>query len=100
MMISGDQSLSGQPPAPELVQTTRDFYHVRVRPKEAFADLRTTQAAADQATAVVGPGTDVREGRLDSETWCVESVLVPLDAVADGTEAETLVKQLVDQLES
>lgn len=99
-MINSEADLSGQPPAPELVQTTRDFYHVRVRPKEAFSEFRTTQEAADQATATVGPGTDVREGQLDPKTWGVESVLIPLDIAADDTEAKILVKQLVDQLES
>lgn len=102
-MINNPRQIRGPgdwPPAPELVQTTRDFHHVSVRPKEAFTEFRTTQAAADRATAIVGPGTDVREGQLYSGTWVVESVLVPLDNVADGREAEMLVDRLVDRLES
>lgn len=91
---------TGKRPDPELVQTTEHFYHVRVRPKEMFEELRTTQDAADQATEVVGAGTDVREGRLDSGTWAIESVLIPIDIAEDETEAETLTRQLVGQLES
>lgn len=49
--------------------------------------------------AVIGAGTDVREGRLDAETWAVESVLVPLAAVEDELEVETLVEQLVAAFE-
>ena len=87
-------------PEPNLVQTTPDFYHVRVRPKEAFTELRTTQEAADHATAVVGSGTDVREGRLGSGRWVVESVLIPLDVATNDAEAELLAEGLVDRLES
>lgn len=98
--VSGAQEKGGRPPQPELAQTTEYYHHVRVRPKEAFEELRTTQGAADQATAVIGAGTDVREGRLGAETWAVESVLVPLDITEDGTEAEMLTQRLVDELES
>lgn len=87
------------PPRPELVQTTDHYYHVGVRPKEAFTELRTTQDAADRATSVVGPGADVREGRVDSDAWVVESVLVPLEDAENGPAAEALVERLVDRLE-
>ena len=82
------------------MQTTDNYYHVRVRPKGAFEELRTTQASADQATALIGAGADVREGRLDSGAWVVESVLVPLDAAGDDSEAEALVEGFVAHLEA
>lgn len=87
-------------PRPGLIQRTDYYYHVGVRPTETFTALRTTQASADQATVVVCPGADVREGRLGSGAWVVESVLVPLDAARDGREAEALVRRLVDRIES
>jgi hypothetical protein len=40
-MIVGDVKVREtvvQSPEPELVQTTADYYHVRVRPKEIFAE--------------------------------------------------------------
>lgn len=85
---------------PELVQTTEHFYHVRARPKAAFAELRTPPEDAELAREVIGAGCDVREGRVDTETWLVESVLVPRYAAADGTEAESLVDDLVERIES
>lgn len=94
------ESESEPEPRPELVQTTDHFYHVRIRPKEAFEELRTPPEDAELARAVVGDGCDVREGRLDAETWLVESVLVPRYAAEDGTEAEALAGDLVGQIES
>lgn len=87
-------------PRPELVQTTDHYYHVRVRPKEAFTELRTPPEDTEPARAVIGEGCDVREGRLEPDTWLVESVLVPLNAAADGAEAEALTGDLVDRIES
>lgn len=87
-------------PRPELVQTTDHFYHVRVRPKEVFAELRTPPEDAELARAVVGEGCDVREGRLDSGTWVVESVLIPHYAAEDGAKAEALTSELVGHIES
>jgi hypothetical protein len=87
-------------PRSELVQTTDHFYHVRVRSKETFAELRTPPEDAEVAREVIGEGCDVREGRFDAETWLVESVLVPRHAAEDGAEAEALTDALVDRIES
>ena len=89
-------------PRPELVQTTDHFYHVRVRPKGAFAELRTPPEVEEVARSVVGAGADVRVGELGPETgrWVVESVLVPLPAAEDGPEAEALASALVRRVES
>ena len=99
--VGADEGPRPEPePRPELVQTTDHFYHVRVRPKESFAQLRTSPGDAEVARGVIGDGCDVRKGRLDAETWLVESVLVPLYAAEDGTEAESLTDDLVDRIES
>lgn len=97
---AGGRARAEPEPRPELVQTTDHFYHVRVRPREAFAGLRTPPEDTAPARAVVGAGCDVREGRLDDETWLVESVLVPRYAAEDGAEAEALTDELVERLES
>lgn len=86
-------------PTPEHVQTTDDFYHVRVRPKSAFAGLRTDPESASAAAAVVGPGCDVREGRTGTDRWVTQSVLLPRRAATDGAEAEELTREVVERLE-
>lgn len=86
-------------PRVEHVQTTEYYYHVRVRPVEAFTELRTPVEAAETAWETIGEGCDVREGRLPSGEWRVESVLVPLRSAEDEGEAEELTRRLVARLE-
>ena len=88
----------GLAPRVELVQTTEYYYHVRVRPREAFTELRTPLDAAKTAWEMIGPGCDVREGKLPSGTWLVECVLIPLALASDGAHAEALTRQLVATL--
>jgi hypothetical protein len=86
-------------PRVEHVQTTDYFYHVRIRPQEAFEELRTPIEAAETAWELIGEGCDVREGRLPSGTWLLESVLIPRERVDDEAHAEALTRQLVAVLE-
>ena len=55
-------------PRVELVQTTDYFYHVRIRPREAFTQFRTPIEAARTAWELTGHGCDVREGELQPGT--------------------------------
>ena len=99
-MSVGSTAVLRLAPRVEHVQTTDYYYHVRVRPREAFVALRTPIEAAEAAWEVIGEGCDVREGQLPSGAWCVESVLIPLALADDGAHAEALTRQLVADLEA
>jgi hypothetical protein len=45
-------------------------------------------------------GYDVREGRVGSDRWVVESVLVPVDVAVDGEAATRRAQQVVGEMES
>lgn len=87
-------------PRPEVVQESQHFYHVRVRPEDEFTEFRTPLAEEDDSTELPVEGEDVREGRTDTGDWRVQSVLVPLDAVADAAEAERVAAETVDSREA
>ena len=99
MSVEGAE-MTGPEPRVEHVQTTDYYYHVRVRPREAFVALRTPIEAAEAAWEVIGEGCDVREGQLPSGAWCVESVLIPLALADDRVRAEELTRKLVTRLKS
>ena len=86
-------------PKPVLIQTNDRFYHVQVRPEDAFTEFRTP-LARDTTLPVLEPGCDVRAGRVGPDEWAVESVLIPVDTVDDGEPATIRARQIVDDLES
>lgn len=99
MSIEGT-AVANPEPCVEHVQTTDHYYHVRVRPSEAFTEFRTPIVAAKTAWELLGNGCDVREGHLSSGVWLTESVLIPLSLASDEAQAEALTRQLVAVLES
>ena len=86
-------------PSPACGQKTDHYYLVSIRPREAFIEFRTP-LAGDRSIEMDHPGYDVREGRIDSGTWLVQCVLVPLEAAEDAEHAEQLAAEVVRQLET
>lgn len=78
----------------------RDVYHhVTIRPRADFAEFRTP-FGSDGPPGIGPAGCDIREGRLGPDTWAVQSVLVPCDAVDSRVAAEQLAKRIVAARES
>ena len=84
---------------PDTVHRTSHHYHVQLLPTETFVEFRTPLSSPETPTTLVVPGCDLREGRLPTGEWLVESVKIPVDAAADGDEAERLARQVVEQHE-
>jgi hypothetical protein len=84
---------------PAFVQTNDRFHHVQVRPSEAFVEFRTP-LAGETTLSMRADGYDVREGRVGSDRWVVESVLVPVDVAVDGEAATRRAQQVVGEMES
>ncbi len=92
--------MSQNPPDIEAVQSSDHYYHVQVRSKELFSEFRTPLSESETPRSIGVEGTDVREGRMGTDTWLVESVLIPLDAVDDEDAARDLARRIVDAMET
>jgi hypothetical protein len=91
---------NGDTAAPRGGRVNRRYHHIAIRPREEFTEFRTPLSSEDTPRSLVAEGCDVREGRLGPDTWVVESVLVPRDAVEDRSEAEALAERVVRELEA
>jgi hypothetical protein len=84
----------------EMVETGDDYYHVRYRNPDDFDEIRTPDWARNPAESVC-EGSEVRTGHESSDEgdWEVQSVLVPVDAVADEEGAAEKAVQIVEKIE-
>jgi hypothetical protein len=65
-----------QLPEPIVVETEKEYIHVRYRDPDEFETIRTPEWA-DKASDSVSDGSEVRTGkRRDSDEWEVQSVLI------------------------
>ena len=84
----------------ETVEEGDDYYHVRYRNPDAFDEIRTPDWARNPAESVC-EGSEVRTGHESGEDdWEVQSVLIPVDAVADDDEAAEKAVGIVEKIES
>ena len=82
------------------VEAGDDYYHVRYRDPDQFDEIRTPDWAANVAGSVV-EGAEVRTGdEHGNEDWTVQSVLVPINAVADENEARDAADRIIEKMES
>lgn len=82
------------------VEQGDDYYHVRYQDPDQFDEIRTPDWAENPASSVV-EGAEVRTGdELGNEDWDVQSVLIPVDAVSDESDARDAAQQIVDKIES
>ena len=82
------------------VEKGDDYYHVRYRDPDQFDEIRTPDWAANVAGSVV-EGGEVRTGdEHGNEDWTVQSVLIPIDGVADSDEAADAAQRIVGKMES
>jgi len=88
------------PPTIRDVERTENYYHVRYRDPDEFDAIRTPDWAATVAGSVVS-GAEVRTGdEHGNDEWTVESVLIPVDGVADDSEARDAADEIVAEMES
>ena len=82
------------------VEMGEDYYHVRYRNPDDFDEIRTPDWAENPAGSVA-EGAEVRTGDVEGdEDWVVQSVLVPVDAVSDGSGARDAADQIVEKIDS
>ena len=82
------------------VDQSENYYHVRYRDPDEFDEIRTPDWAANVANSVV-EGGEVRTGdEHGNENWTAQSVLVPIDAVADENEARDAADRIIEKMES
>ncbi|WP_135363743.1 hypothetical protein [Halosimplex halophilum] len=82
------------------VEQSENYYHVRYRDPDEFDEIRTPDWAANVAGSVVS-GAEVRTGdEHGNEDWTAQSVLVPVDGVADESEARDAADEIVAKMES
>ena len=63
-------------PEVKAVELEGDFYHVRFRDPNDFAEIRTPEWATNAAREI-SDGAKVRMGkRRDGDSWAVQSVLI------------------------
>jgi len=83
-------------PSPKLVELEDEYYHVRFRDPDEFAEIRTpewaTEAAADEYE-----GARVRMGHRGDD-WVVQSVLIPRRA--GKSRARTAANAILEKIES
>ena len=86
-------------PSADDVEQSEDFYHVRFRDPDEFDSIRTPDWAKSPAESVV-EGSEVRTGhREGGDDWVVQSVLVPVSAVDDESEARDQATEIVSKIE-
>ncbi|MFB6139333.1 MAG: hypothetical protein ABEJ26_02735 [Halosimplex sp.] len=91
--MSSSQSIQG-------VERSEDYYHVRYRDPDDFDEIRTPDWAANVAGSVVA-GAEVRTGdEHGNENWTAQSVLIPLEGVADESAAREAADRIVAKMES
>ena len=84
----------------QSVEEGEDYYHVRFRDPDEFDEIRTPDWAANVAGSVV-TGAEVRTGdEHGNEDWTVQSVLIPIDRVANEDEAADAAGEIVAKMES
>lgn len=84
----------------DAVERSDDYFHVRYRDPDEFDQIRTPDWAENAASSVVD-GSEVRTGDEEgNEDWEIQSVLVPVDAVADESEARDAAGQIAEKIES
>ncbi|SFR93780.1 hypothetical protein SAMN05216559_1372 [Halomicrobium zhouii] len=82
------------------VEQGDDYYHVTYRDPDEFDEIRTPDWAANVAGSVV-EGGEVRTGdEHGNEDWTAQSVLIPIDGVADEDEARDKADQIIEKMES
>ena len=82
------------------VETSENYYHVRYRDPDQFDEIRTPDWAANVAGSVV-EGAEVRTGdEHGNAEWTAQSVLIPIDGVADENEARDAADQILEKMES
>ncbi|MFD1586708.1 hypothetical protein ACFR9U_06910 [Halorientalis brevis] len=89
-----------EPHSVNEVEQGDDYYHVRYRDPDDFDEIRTPDWAENAASSVV-TGSEVRTGdETGNEDWAVQSVLIPVDAVSEESDAKEAARQIVDEIES
>jgi len=84
-------------PSVRAVTKSGDYYHVRFRDPDEFAEIRTP-AWATNAAAEVSTGSRVRMGRrAGGDEWRVQSVLI--DKRVGRPNAETQAKRILEMIE-
>lgn len=84
-------------PAPKSVTKEGEYYHVRFRDPDEFAEIRTPEWATTAAQDV-SAGSKVRMGRRSrGDDWAVQSVLI--DKHVGRSKAETQAKRVLEKLE-
>ncbi|WP_415381324.1 hypothetical protein [Halosimplex sp. TS25] len=84
----------------ESVERSENYYHVRYRDPDDFDEIRTPDWAENVAGSVVS-GAEVRTGdEHGNDDWTAQSVLIPVDSVADENEARDAATQIVQKMES
>ncbi|WP_436927004.1 hypothetical protein [Halosimplex amylolyticum] len=87
-------------PSIQDVEQTENYYHVTYRDPDDFDEIRTPDWAENVARSVVD-GAEVRTGdEHGNEDWTAQSVLVPVDSVADEAEARDAATQIIQKMES
>lgn len=82
------------------VELGDEYYHVRYRDPDEFDEIRTPDWAANVAGSVV-EGAEVRTGdEHGNEDWTAQSVLIPVDAVANEDEAREAADRIIEKMES
>mgnify|MGYP000017513210 CR=1 FL=1 len=82
------------------VEAGDEYYHVTYRDPDDFDEIRTPDWAANVAGSVV-EGGEVRTGdEHGNEDWTAQSVLIPIDGVADEDEARDKADQIIEKMES
>ena len=81
------------------VDQSEDFYHVRFRDPDEFDSVRTPDWAKSPAGSVV-EGSEVRTGHKEGgDDWVIQSVLVPVSAVDDESEARDRATDIASKIE-
>ncbi|QPV63303.1 hypothetical protein I7X12_01325 [Halosimplex litoreum] len=82
------------------VERTENYYHVRYRDPDEFDEIRTPDWAATVAGSVVS-GAEVRTGdEHGNDEWTAQSVLIPVDGVADESEGRDAADEIVAKMDS
>lgn len=84
-------------PSPTAVTKEGEYYHVRFRDPDDFAEIRTPEWATEAARDV-SAGSRVRMGRRSGDDdWAIQSVLI--DKHVGREKAETQATRILEKLE-
>lgn len=97
MVAARDTATTAALPSVKAVTKSGDYYHVRFRDPDEFAEIRTP-AWATAAAGEVSTGSRVRMGRrAGGDQWRVQSVLI--DKHVGRSTAETQATRVVETIE-